>query len=146
VLKVAGPRAEKFAMALLSPSRPAATTPADADAVASFLRCQSAHLRWALRAADACHDVAPLLARHDAAHATWITTISAVARSGDERSAELLASLYALAGRVAGCLERGFDPRLDQRVAHQVRVVLAAHLVALTETCVAAVRNGPQRG
>jgi hypothetical protein len=114
----------------------------DDHAVCIFLRTQASWLLHGLEHADDLPTVRIVLGRHDANHERWLDVIAHRDRS-DSETAEQLATLYALQGRIAGCLERGPDPRLGPDIHREVRRMLCERLTAMTAECVEAV--GHQR-
>lgn len=115
------------------------------EAVVDFLRTEAAILRCALRRADVAAHPGTLQGTPPVAHETWLRCIAQVRDSGDSDAFALVTNLYWLHGRVRATVERGVDPSLGWRIAHQVRLLLAAHLTDRTETAVAAVRAAFKR-
>ncbi|MEX0659633.1 MAG: hypothetical protein WD080_10920 [Egibacteraceae bacterium] len=121
---------------------PASDRPAlDRNAAARFLTQQCTGLSDGL--AQACVPWAStrVLTAHDASHPQWLALIAALQAVGDTSTAALVSTVYAFHGRVAGCLERGLDPRLSTAVCADVRALLASRLHELTEQAVGAVTS-----
>lgn len=82
-----------------------------------------------------------MLSAHDASHAQWLALIAALRAVDDTATAASISAVYAFHGRVAGCLERGPDPRLSKEVCADVRALLASRLEELTQTAVEGVTS-----
>lgn len=111
----------------------------DRDAAAGFLRQQCTGLSDGLAQACVPWAATRVLATHDASHPQWLALIAALQAVGDTSTAGLVSTVYAFHGRVAGCLERGPDPRLSEGICADVRALLASRLHELTERAVDAV-------
>lgn len=113
----------------------------DREAAARFLRQQCTGLSGGLARACVPWAAARVLAAHDASHPQWLALIAALQTVGDTSAAGLVSTLYAFHGRVAGCLERGPDPRLSTAVCADVRALLGSRLQELTERAIDAVTS-----
>ena len=104
-----------------------------------FLECRACDLRRAMARPHRPDAIEALRDRQAASHEGWLSLIGVLDRVAGPHVAEQVAGLYGFHGRVAACLERGLDPRLEPQVAVRVRVQLLAELQARTGTTVAAV-------
>lgn len=94
-----------------------------------FLRAQASWLQRGLAHAEDDCTRRLVLAGHDQSHESWVSLVNAVSRTVGDDVADDVGSLYALHGRVAGCLARpGASGLLSPAVAAAARALVGQQL------------------
>lgn len=115
----------------------------DPLSVVGFLQHQSGALRAALSRPRDRRCVQRAVRGQDHAHDAWLALIGRARRDGEHALGDDITALYSLHGRVAGSLERGFDPLLHPAMERRLRMLLIAQVEHLTARAVAHVLNSP---
>lgn len=110
--------------------------PVDPGTGVTFVTQEANALREALARPGCPHRLLRVMRRQDRAHESWLALVARARRRGDADLADEIIDLYGFHGRLAGCLEKGFDPSLHPLVERHLRRLLMAELSRLTARAV----------